>query len=57
MNTEQIINKFIRCGVLDMDNINSTNLFKAGRMLSRIKVTKSLPACSIEYFTLKHMRT
>lgn len=31
--TEQIINKFILSGILEMDNINSTNLFKAVRMI------------------------
>lgn len=33
MNTEQVKNKFIPSGILDMDNINSINLFKAAGMI------------------------
>lgn len=33
MNIEQIINKLILSGILDMDNINSTSGFKAVRMI------------------------
>lgn len=33
MNTEQVVNKFILSGTLDMGNINSINLFKTASMI------------------------
>lgn len=52
MNIEQIINKLILSGTLDVDNINSTNLFKAVRMIPfNNQGVKSLSARSIKHLS------
>jgi len=45
MNTEQVINKFIPSGILDMNKMNSTNLLKAVRMIPFKNTSNKKPFC------------
>lgn len=45
MNTEQVISKLIPSGILDLDNINSINLFKTAGMIPFKSTGNAKPFC------------